>query len=119
MKSDFLQALKDRDEIEITVTGRKTGRSITLPVWFAVEEQTLYLLPVQGGRTNWYQNVVSDREVHLAAGEHGLTAHPRLVTAAQEVAHVADLFRARYGAADVAKYYTGLDVALGVALGLD
>jgi hypothetical protein len=55
-------ALKDRlsryREITITVTGRKSGRSISIPVWFVFEEDKLYLLPVQGSDTQWYKNVL-------------------------------------------------------------
>jgi len=47
--------LRDRlsrsSEITITVTGRKSGRSISIPVWFVFEDDKLYLLPVQGSDT--------------------------------------------------------------------
>ena len=33
-------------EINITVTGRKSGRTISIPVWFVGESDKLYLLPV-------------------------------------------------------------------------
>ena len=46
-------SLKDRlsryREITISVTGRKSGRSISNPVWFVLEGDKLYLLPVKGG----------------------------------------------------------------------
>jgi len=35
-------------EINITVTGRKSGRSISIPVWFVLEGEKLSLLPVRG-----------------------------------------------------------------------
>jgi hypothetical protein len=38
-------------EINITVTGRKSGRAITIPVWFVVDGEKLYLLPVMGSDT--------------------------------------------------------------------
>jgi len=45
-------ALKDRLsrywEINISVTGRKSGRTISIPIWFVLEDDKLYLLPVQG-----------------------------------------------------------------------
>ena len=31
---DFEDALKDRDEIDLTTTGRTSGRESTRPVWF-------------------------------------------------------------------------------------
>jgi hypothetical protein len=47
--------LKDRlsryRQLTITVTGRKSGRAISIPVWFVLEDDKLYLLPVQGSDT--------------------------------------------------------------------
>jgi hypothetical protein len=56
-------SLKDRlsryREINLTVTGRKSGRAISIPVWFVLEDDKLYLLPVQGSDTQWYKNVLN------------------------------------------------------------
>ena len=52
MAEDALtKALKKRRQISIAVIGRRTGRSIKIPVWFVFEEKTLWLLPVCGSRT--------------------------------------------------------------------
>jgi hypothetical protein len=52
------ETLRDRlarfRQINITVTGRKSGRAISNPVWFVLDEDRLYLLPVQGSDTQWY-----------------------------------------------------------------
>jgi len=44
-------ALKDRlsksNEITITVTGRKSGRAVSIPVWFVFDGDKRYLLPVK------------------------------------------------------------------------
>ena len=59
--------LKDRlsrsREINITVTGRKSGRAISIPVWFVLEDDKLYLLPVQGSDTQWYKNVLKNPSI--------------------------------------------------------
>jgi len=50
-------ALKDRlsryREINLSVTGRKSGRTISQPVWFALDDDKVYLLPVRGSETQW------------------------------------------------------------------
>jgi hypothetical protein len=51
-KSEFKDALDRTSEIELTVKGRKSGQDISRPVWFVHENNTLYLLPVQGSETN-------------------------------------------------------------------
>lgn len=99
-------------EIHITVTGRKSGRAITNPVWFVFEGDTLYLLPVQGSTTQWYKNVVNNRSMRIRAAmtEEEFKAVP--VTDATTVKSIADRFRAKYGAADVKKYYSKFDAAV-------
>src|SRR5438270_13359450 len=54
-------ALKDRltryRETNISVTGRKSGRAISRPGWFELEENKLYLPPEQDSGSHWYKNV--------------------------------------------------------------
>ncbi len=109
-------ALRDRlsqsSEINITVTGRKSGRAISNPVWFVWDEDNLYLLPVQGSGTQWYKNVVKNPSMRIdtrgAQGE--FQAVP--ITDAAGVSSVVNKFREKYGAGDVKKYYSKLDVAV-------
>src|SRR5207245_4566953 len=47
LKSDnIFPALKKNKEIELTVTGRRTGKPLPRPVWFALRGTELLLLPV-------------------------------------------------------------------------
>jgi deazaflavin-dependent oxidoreductase (nitroreductase family) len=109
-------ALKDRlsryREINITMTGRKSGRTISIPVWFVLEDGTLYLLPVQGSDTQWYKNVLKNPSIRIDA--HGAEAKLRSVpiTDAKGVSSVVEKFRDKYGANDVRKYYSKFDVAV-------
>jgi hypothetical protein len=51
-RNDALKdGLSQDNEITITVTGRKSGRSVSIPVWFVLDQDTLYLLPVKGSET--------------------------------------------------------------------
>jgi hypothetical protein len=43
---DLLDRLSRYRQIKITVIGRKSGKTISNPVWFVAEGDTLYLLPV-------------------------------------------------------------------------
>ena len=108
--------LKDRlsryREINITVTGRKSGRAISIPVWFALEDDKLYLLPVQGSDTQWYKNVLKNPRIRISArgAEAEFQAVP--ITDAKQVSSVVEKFRAKYGTSDVKKYYSKFDVAV-------
>ncbi len=99
-------------EIKITVTGRKSGRSISIPVWFVAENDEVYLLPVQGSETQWYKNVLKNPAMRIDAGgvEESLKAEP--ITEAKKVSEVVGKFREKYGAGDVKKYYSKFDVAV-------
>lgn len=47
----MIDALQSTRKIELTVTGRKSGRESSRPVWFVQEGDKLFLLPV-GGSTH-------------------------------------------------------------------
>jgi deazaflavin-dependent oxidoreductase (nitroreductase family) len=109
--------LKDRlsryREINITVTGRKSGRTISIPVWFALEDDNkLYLLPVQGSDTQWYKNVLNNPMIRIDARGAEAEVEVVLLTDATQVSSVVEKFRAKYGTNDVKKYYSKFDVAV-------
>lgn len=109
-------ALRDRlsryRQIKLSVTGRKSGRIISIPVWFVLEDDKLYLLPVQGSDTQWYKNVLKNALIRIDA--RGAEAEFRAVpvTDATRVSSVIEKFRDKYGASDVKKYYSKFDVAV-------
>ena len=114
------ETLKDRlaryRQIKISVIGRKSGKTISIPVWFVLEGQKLYLLPVQGSETHWYRNVLTNPSIRIDARdvEAGFRATPN--TEAKAVKSVVEKFREKYGAKDVKKYYSKFDVAVVIEL---
>jgi deazaflavin-dependent oxidoreductase (nitroreductase family) len=109
------EALNDRlsrlREIKISVTGRKSGRAISIPVWFVFDDKTLYLLPVTGSDTQWYKNVLVNSSIRIEAGRTSAETKVALVTDAKQVSSVIEKFRAKYGDSGL-KYYSKLDVAV-------
>jgi deazaflavin-dependent oxidoreductase (nitroreductase family) len=108
--------LKDRlsryREITITVTGRKSGRTVSIPLWFVLEDVKLYLLPVQGSDTQWYKNVLKNPSIRIEAGGAKAELRAVSITDATQVGSVVERFRKKYGAKDVKKYYSKFDVAV-------
>jgi deazaflavin-dependent oxidoreductase (nitroreductase family) len=94
------------------VTGRKSGRAISNPIWFVLDENKLYLLPVQGSDTQWYRNVLKNPSIRINAGGEQGEFQAVSITDAAPVSHVVEKFREKYGAKDVKKYYSKLDVAV-------
>jgi deazaflavin-dependent oxidoreductase (nitroreductase family) len=116
-KDSLEDRLSQLSEITITVTGRKSGRAISNPVWFASDDGTVYLLPVKGSDTQWYKNVLKNPAIRIDAGRNdkgGAKSEFRgvPVTDAKSVASVVERFRSKYGANDVKKYYSKFDVAV-------
>src|ERR1700731_2489462 len=108
----FKERLSRAREINISVTGRKSGRTISVPVWFVFEDDKLYLLPVQGSDTQWYKNVLKNPRIRIDArgAEDEFQAIP--ITDAKQVSSVVEKSRAKYGTSDVKKYYSDFDVAV-------
>ncbi|MGO9865456.1 MAG: nitroreductase/quinone reductase family protein [Terriglobales bacterium] len=109
-------ALKDRRsryrEITITVTGRKSGHSISIQVWFVWEDDELYLLPVHGSDTQWFKNALKIPSIRIDARGTEAEFHAIPITAPKQVSSVVEKFRSKYGASDVKKYYSRFDVAI-------
>ena len=104
-------------EIKITVIGRKSGHKISIPVWFVLEGEKLYLLPVQGSDTHWYRNVLKNPSIRVDARGVGAEIPATPMTNARAVKSVVEKFREKYGTQDVKKYYSKFDVAVVVELG--
>jgi deazaflavin-dependent oxidoreductase (nitroreductase family) len=115
-KNTLLERLGRYRQIKISVIGRKSGRRISIPVWFVLEGDKVHLLPVAGSKTQWYKNVVKNPTIGIEArdAEGEFQAVP--VTGAKAVKSVVEKFREKYGAGDVKKYYSGFDVAVWVRL---
>lgn len=113
-------ALKDRlsrsREIDVSVTGRKSGRTISNPVWFVSEGDKVYFLPVKGSDTQWYKNVVKNPSIRIGARGEEAEVQAAPITDPAQVASVVDKFRAKYGS-DVKKYYSKFDVAVMAQFG--
>ena len=114
--TEFKKALSKTDEIELTVVGRSSGRETTRPVWFALDGDTLYLLPVTGSESAWFNSLLKNPTVRLRAGDLSVTATARPITDPARVRDVVERFRAKYGADQVEKYYSRFDAAVEVPL---
>lgn len=113
---ELRNALESTSEVELSVTGRKSGRESSRPVWFVEEGEKLFLLPVGGSDSNWYKNVVTTPAIGLAAGGAEFRTYATPIKDAAAVGEVVERFRARYGADEVAGYGPKQDAAVEVPL---
>jgi len=115
-KNELTDRLARYREIKITVTGRKSGRAISIPVWFVLHDNKVLLLPVQGSDTQWYKNVLQNSAIGIEAQGVEGKFHAVPTTKGPQVDDVIKKFREKYSVADVKKYYSKLDVAVLVEL---
>jgi len=113
-------ALKERlsksSEITITVTGRKSGRTISIPIWFAFDGDRLYFVPVKGSDTQWYKNVLKNPLIRVETDGTKAELKAVPVKDPKQVLSVVEKFREKYGPSDVKKYYSKFDVAIVVPM---
>lgn len=113
-KADLHRRLNSANEITLSVKGRKSGKNIPRPVWFAYEGNTLYLLPVQGSDTSWYKNLLVDPTLKISVNGIELSARGKPITDSNGVDDIVRKFKSKYGEGDVKRYYTKFDVAVEV-----
>jgi hypothetical protein len=113
---DLRSALQDANEVELTVTGRKSGNETTRPIWFVFEDDKVLLLPVGGSDANWYRNIQKTPAIRLTADGAEVQVDAEPTEDPATVGHVAELFGEKYGADKVKEYYPNLNAAVEVPL---
>jgi deazaflavin-dependent oxidoreductase (nitroreductase family) len=116
--ASFEAALEHANEIELTTTGRVTGRPVSCQVWFVRRGAALYLVPGDGTDSQWYKNLLKTPAVRLAARGAQYSATGTPITDAGNFAQILDYFRAKYGAQYVGSLYPHPNVAVEIALAL-
>jgi deazaflavin-dependent oxidoreductase (nitroreductase family) len=116
-KNGLKERLARYRQIDLTVIGRKSGKEISRPVWFVLEGDKLYLLPVQGSETQWFKNVLNNPHIRISARGEEAEFRAKPLTDSKAVASVVEKFREKYGAKDIKKYYSQFDVAVVLELG--
>jgi deazaflavin-dependent oxidoreductase (nitroreductase family) len=114
--SGFDTALDSARQIDLTTTGRKSGRESSRPVWFVRQDGKLYLIPVTGTDSQWYKNILVTPAIRLTARGIRYATDASPVRDAGKVAQIVDAFRTKYGARDVASYYPNPNAAVEITL---
>ena len=114
--SRFRRLLEGKRELTISTRGRRSGKTHSLTVWFVLEGDALHLLPVSGSDTNWYRNILSTAEMTLTIDGESLSVEPQPITEAGLVEQTVEGFRAKYGAGEISRWYSKLDVAVEITL---
>jgi deazaflavin-dependent oxidoreductase (nitroreductase family) len=74
-----LDQLKEEDFCYLTTTGRVSGRSHTIEIWFAIEEKTLYMLAGGREKSDWVKNVLKNPAVQVRINKSTFDGQARIV----------------------------------------
>ena len=112
----FIEALDESKEVDLTVTGRRSGRQSTRPVWFVRADGEVQLVPIHGTDSGWFKNISAAPSVRLAVGGSEVEGSAATVTDAGRVAVIVDAFKAKYGADTFERLYPNPNAAVVVPL---
>jgi deazaflavin-dependent oxidoreductase (nitroreductase family) len=79
-----LSSFADADYCYLTTTGRVSGKPHTIEIWFALKEQTLYLLSGRREKVDWVKNVRQLPDVQVKINDTQFAGKARLVTDSEE-----------------------------------
>ena len=82
--SQNLQKLAEEDFCYLTTIGRISGRSHTIEIWFAIHEQTLYMLSGGRDKSDWVKNALHTPAVQAKISSTIFSGTARLVTNPEE-----------------------------------
>ncbi len=116
MSEKLFEVLRKEDELQLTVKGGISGKEVSRPVWFVLRKRELLFLPVKGSASQWYRNSLKNPQISIAIGGQTYTGNAESINAKGNVSQVVELFKSKYGAEDIKKYYSNLDVATRLSL---
>ena len=95
MLSD-LKTLAEENFCYLTTTGRVSGRSHTIEIWFALNGQTLYMLSGGRDKSDWVKNALHTPAVQVKINNTMLSGYARLVNDTEEDAVARKLVFEKY-----------------------
>jgi deazaflavin-dependent oxidoreductase (nitroreductase family) len=63
----------------LTTTGRQTGKPHRIEIWFAIEDERVYLLSGGRGRADWVRNLQANPTVTIELGTETFTGIARIL----------------------------------------
>ena len=91
-----LEDFAQEDFCYLTTTGRVTGRSHTVEIWFAIQGQTLYILSGGRDRSDWVKNAMRQPRVTIKIRDTLFSGQARLIENAEEDALARRLLLEKY-----------------------
>jgi hypothetical protein len=103
--------------VRITVTGRRTKKRFSTPVWFVLDGEKAILVPMKGSDNEWFKDLVREPQIELGIDDTTIPFKATLVRDSTKVEKVLDRFRAKYKSMWSESYYAKRDVYAEIPVG--
>jgi deazaflavin-dependent oxidoreductase (nitroreductase family) len=80
----------------LTTTGRVTGKPHRIEIWFAIDDDTLYMLAGGGDRSDWVKNLRRDPVVSVEIGASKFQGRARVISDVTESQRARALVHDKY-----------------------
>ncbi len=90
--------LAGEDFCYVTTTGRVTGKSREIEIWFAIDGETLYMLSGGRDKSDWVKNIRKTADVSVRIGTRHFRGRGRTVSDKREDALARRLLLEKYTA---------------------
>jgi deazaflavin-dependent oxidoreductase (nitroreductase family) len=100
-----LARIKSRSTIDLTTTGRKTGKEHTRPVWFVVLDDRIVVQAGKKGKTDWYENLQKNPAANVRQGDYRFRVHAHPVDDPARVDAIHKLFLSKYTSAWLLSFF--------------
>jgi deazaflavin-dependent oxidoreductase (nitroreductase family) len=104
--------------IDLTTTGRKTGKQHTRPIWFVVSDGKILVQAGDDGKADWYQNLMKSPIATARQGDLTFRVRGRPVDDPARVAAIHRLFLDKYTSAWLLSF-VGSSIGRGRPVELD
>jgi deazaflavin-dependent oxidoreductase (nitroreductase family) len=91
-----LEKVADQSTVDLTTTGRTSGKPHTKPIWFVYDQGHLYLQSGKEGKTDWYQNLKKNSQLTLKVGAVTASGKAKFINDPKEAERIHELFSKKY-----------------------
>jgi len=91
-----LEKVANESTVELTTTGRTSGKAHTKPIWFVYDQGHLYLQSGKGGKSDWYQNLRKNPQMTLKIGAVAFNGKAKFIDDQKETERIHSLFSTKY-----------------------
>jgi deazaflavin-dependent oxidoreductase (nitroreductase family) len=110
----------DDDFCYLTTTGRRTGRTHRIEIWFAIDGDRLYLLAGGRGSSDWVQNLAAEPAVAVELGGVTRRGSGRILDEqGDEATRARALVHAKYAPRSADDLIAWRDSAMPIAIDLE